>query len=39
VHDAEVLACANELIAKGQFSPPRGGAVDISFPFVFAATP
>jgi hypothetical protein len=36
--DAEILACVNRLGAKARFPAPRGGPVDVSFPFVFGAT-
>jgi len=35
--DADVRACVNELVASAQFPAPRGTAVDVTFPFVFAA--
>ena len=36
VGDPEIVACVNKLIEEGQFPAPRGGPVDVSFPFVFA---
>jgi beta-lactamase regulating signal transducer with metallopeptidase domain len=36
VGDPEVVACVNKLVEEGQFPAPRGGPVDVSFPFVFA---
>lgn len=37
VGDAEVTACVNQLVATAEFPAPRGAAVDVTFPFVFAA--
>ncbi len=37
--DAAVTACVNQLVQDGPFPPPRGGPVDVSFPFVFTARP
>ena len=36
VGDPAVTACVNQLVARGGFPVPQGGAVDVSFPFVFA---
>jgi hypothetical protein len=36
---AEVGPCIGGLISKWHFPPPGGGTVDVSFPFVFQATP
>lgn len=35
VGDPAVTACVNQLVARGGFPAPQGGAVDVSFPFVF----
>jgi beta-lactamase regulating signal transducer with metallopeptidase domain len=37
VHDDAVAACVNQLVRAGRFPAPQGGAVDVSFPFVFTA--
>jgi beta-lactamase regulating signal transducer with metallopeptidase domain len=39
VGDDEVTACVNKLVQEGHFPAPRGGSVDVSFPFVFTARP
>jgi len=39
VGDRELTACVNQLVAAGGFPAPTGGAVDVSFPFVFTARP
>lgn len=36
VGDPELAACVNTLVLARQFAPPTGGAVDVSFPFVFS---
>ena len=35
--DAELAACVNVLVTTGVFPKPRGGTVDVLFPFVFNA--
>lgn len=35
VGDRELIACVNRLVQDGRFPAPRGGPVDVSFPFVF----
>jgi len=37
VGDDEVRACVNKLVEESRFPAPRGGAVRVSFPFVFTA--
>lgn len=37
VHDKAISDCVNKLVRAGRYPPPRGGAVDVSFPFVFTA--
>jgi hypothetical protein len=36
VGDREIVDCVNALVGKGGFPAPRGGAVDVTMPFVFA---
>ncbi|NVB84010.1 MAG: M56 family metallopeptidase, partial [Kofleriaceae bacterium] len=38
VGDPSISDCVNKLVREGLFPAPRGGAVDVSFPFVFART-
>jgi beta-lactamase regulating signal transducer with metallopeptidase domain len=35
IGDEEILACVNKLVEECRFPAPSGGAVDVSFPFVF----
>ncbi|MBP6630312.1 MAG: AgmX/PglI C-terminal domain-containing protein [Kofleriaceae bacterium] len=37
VEDPEVVACVNQLVTARPFPAPRGGTVNVSFPFVFTA--
>jgi beta-lactamase regulating signal transducer with metallopeptidase domain len=39
VDDRDITDCVNALVQAGPFPAPKGGAVDVSFPFVFAASP
>lgn len=36
--DSEVTSCIKSLVARWRFPAPSGGAVDVSFPFVFQAS-
>jgi hypothetical protein len=36
--DSEVANCIKRLIATWRFPPPKGGSVDVAFPFVFQAS-
>ncbi len=36
--DAEVSSCIKQLVARWRFPSPSGGAVEVSFPFVFQAS-
>jgi TonB family protein len=35
--DSEVASCIKALVARWRFPAPSGGAVEVSFPFVFQA--
>ncbi|MCE9575743.1 MAG: AgmX/PglI C-terminal domain-containing protein [Deltaproteobacteria bacterium] len=37
IGDEELVACVNQLILGASFPAPRGGAVDVTIPFVFTA--
>jgi hypothetical protein len=38
VGDSEVATCIKQLISRWRFPAPSGGAVEVSFPFVFQAS-
>jgi hypothetical protein len=36
LHDEEVVSCLKSIIARWRFPAPAGGAVELTFPFIFA---
>jgi hypothetical protein len=36
LHDADVARCIQSEVERWTFTPPSGGTVDVTFPFVFA---